>query len=74
MKDISPLTQLEFDELKSFLDGLGAWLPEDKAGYVWNNYLKLNGHTEPQPCTCSSSGRHWKKAIDFLNEWVKQRV
>jgi len=73
MKDISPLTVSEYNELKGFLSELGAWLPENKATYVWSNYLKLNGHTEPQPCTCPSSGKHWKKAIDFLRDWIEQR-
>ena len=48
-------------------------MPEDKAPYVWNTFNHLRGENEPRPCTCASSGAHWKRAIDFLFNWVKER-
>ena len=61
----------EIKELKEFSSTLGAYLPEDKAPYVWNLYNHLRGENEVRPCTCASSGAHWKRAIDFLYDWTK---
>jgi hypothetical protein len=68
-----PLTEQEFFELKGFIQALGGYLPEDKAGYVWNTFNHIRGEREPQPCTCASSAGHWKRAVDFLWHWVKER-
>jgi hypothetical protein len=65
------LPEEEIKELKEFLSTLGAYLPEDKAPYVWNLFNHLRGENEPRPCTCASSGAHWKRAIDFLYDWTK---
>jgi len=69
----APLTESEFLELKGFIQNIGAYLPEDKAPYVWNTFNHIRGEREPQPCTCASSGAHWKRAVDFLWNWVKER-
>ena len=68
-----PLTPEEFNELNGFISSLGTYLPENKAHYVWSNYNRLRGENEPQPCTCGSSGAHWKRATDYLFNWVKVR-
>lgn len=68
-----PLTESEFTELKGFINEIGAYLPENKAGYVWSMFNKLRGENEMQPCTCASSGKHWKRAVDYLFNWVKDR-
>lgn len=68
-----PLTFEEFQELDATVSSLGAYLPENKAPYIWDNFNKLRGENEPRPCTCSSSGAHWKRAVDFLTDWTKQR-
>jgi len=70
---IHPLTFDEFIELDKFINSLGSYLPDDKASYVWNNFNRLRGENEPQPCTCPSSGAHWKRAVDYLFNWVKER-
>ena len=69
----APLTTEQFIQLKEFIYSLGAYLPEDKAGYVWGNYNTIRAVNEPQPCTCSSSGALWKGAVDFLHNWIKER-
>jgi hypothetical protein len=70
---IHPLTYEEFIELRDFITKIGARLPEDKAGYVWNMFKKLTNTNEPQPCTCASSAGHWKRAVNHLYDWVKER-
>lgn len=68
-----PLTEDEFTELKGFLDNLGHNLPTDKTNYVWNNYNAIRRMSEKQPCNCGSAASMWKRAIDELREWVKER-
>lgn len=68
-----PLSQDEFIGLRDFVTSLGSYLPENKATYVWSMYNRLNNTNEPQPCTCASSGKLWKRAIDFLLQWVNDR-
>jgi hypothetical protein len=65
------ITEEQTKELKEFLSTLGAYLPENRANYVWNLYNDLRDERETQPCTCASSGAHWKRAIDFLYDWAK---
>lgn len=68
-----PLTYEEFEELDTFITSLGPYLAEDKASYVWNNFNKLRGEKEPQPCTCPSAGGHWKRSTDYLRNWINER-
>jgi hypothetical protein len=67
------LTEQEFTKLKEVVQGLGAYLPEDKAPYIWDMFVKLNGVHENRPCTCASAGGHWKRAVDFLLNYVKNK-
>jgi UDP-N-acetylenolpyruvoylglucosamine reductase len=68
-----PLSLQEFQELDATVSSLGTHLPENKAGYVWNNFNKLRNEREPQPCMCGSAGAHWKRAVDYLTDWTNQR-
>lgn len=68
-----PITRGEYIHLREFLSQLGYFLPDDKAGYVWGLFNRLRNVNEPQPCTCPSAGVHWKRAIDYLTDWVKER-
>lgn len=67
------LTEKELEELKGVLGSIGAYLQEDKAFYVWNTFNHIRGENEPRPCLCGSSGHHWKRAVDFLNDYVKDK-
>ena len=68
-----PLTLDEFIELDTFINSLGSYLPDNKAAYVWNTFNRLRGENEPQPCTCPSSAGHWKRAVNYLLDWVNTR-
>lgn len=70
---IHPLTYEEFVTLRDFITTIGARLPEDKAPYVWNMFKRLSESNEPQPCTCASSAGHWKRAVNYLYDWVKDK-
>ncbi len=73
MEKYYPLTFEEFQELDKTLSEIGAYLPENKAPYIWDNFNKLRNENEPRPCTCASSGAHWKRAVDYLHNWIKER-
>ena len=64
-------TEEELVKLKETMEGIGSYLPTDKTGYIWSNYVKINGKNESQPCTCKSSGRLWAKAIDTIRDYLK---
>lgn len=68
-----PITQEEYINLRDFITSIGSHLPENKTGYVWSMFNRLNGTNEPQPCTCPSSAGHWRRAVDFLINWVNER-
>ena len=67
------LTTEQLQELKSELSQITTRLPENKAYYIWNTFNHIRGENEPRPCLCASSGAHWKRAVDFLNDYVKDK-
>ena len=68
-----PLNEQEYNELKEFTSTIGAYLPENKTGYVWGLFNQLRNENEPKPCNCGSAAGHWKRAIDYLVNWVNER-
>jgi hypothetical protein len=72
--DTTPLTLEEYNELKQFLATIKEHMPDSKAEYVWNNFMKVTGGHEARPCTCGSAGAHWGRAIAGLREWVNSKV
>lgn len=66
-------TEQEYNELKEFILGVKDWIPDNKLTYIWQNYLKINGHQEPQPCGCKSSANLWRKAVDRIKEYIKEQ-
>ena len=72
MNQESLYSEEEFTELKTFVEGLGSYLPTDKTHYIWSNYVKIKGKSEPKPCTCPSSGKLWAKAIQTIRDYIKQ--
>jgi hypothetical protein len=69
----APLTEQEYNEMADFILNLGAYLPDNKASWVWATFNKLRDTNETQPCTCSSSAGHWRRAVDYIFNWVKER-
>lgn len=70
MKELNPE---ELQILKDTLKDIGAYLPENKAPYIWDTFNHIRGMQEARPCMCSSSAGHWKRAVDFLFDYAKQR-
>ena len=70
MRELNPE---ELQSLKDTLKDIGAYLPENKAPYIWNTFNHIREEQEPTPCLCASSGGHWKRAVDFLHDYAKNR-
>jgi len=70
----APLSQSEYLDLRNTMSEIGAYLPDNKAPYIWATFNRLRNANESQPCTCGSSGKHWKRAVDFINEWLKEKA
>jgi hypothetical protein len=68
-----PLSLEEFQELDRTISSLGAYLPENLAPYIWNTFNHLRNENEPRPCMCGSAGVHWKRATDYLINFVNER-
>jgi hypothetical protein len=67
------LTKEQLEELKGVLSQITTRLPENLAHYIWNTFNHIRNEQEPRPCLCGSSGAHWKRAVDFLNDYVKDK-
>jgi hypothetical protein len=70
MNELSPEALLQ---LKNELSQIGAYLPENKAPYIWDTFNHIRDEQEMRPCTCASAAGHWKRAIDFLHDYAKNR-
>jgi len=68
-----PFTEEEFNQLNLVLDSITTHIPTDKASYIWNSFIKVTGVRESQPCTCGSSGKHWRRAFETLREFTNER-
>lgn len=64
-------TQEEWEELTSFIKSLKSHIPTDKASYVWNTFNKITGNNERTPCTCSSAGHHWARAVREIETYIR---
>ena len=65
-------TPEELKELKEVLDGITTHIAENKLGYIWNQYNKLQGgNAGPQPCACASSAKYWRAAVNDLKAYVE---
>jgi hypothetical protein len=45
---------------------------KDLREFVWSIHTTLSGR-ETMPCTCGSSGHHWRRAMDSLRKYVDER-
>jgi hypothetical protein len=70
MKDYTPYTEEEYIELKNVVDAIGAYIPNDKMAFIWNNYKKITKSNESQPCSCGSAASHWRRAVDEIRNFI----
>ena len=72
MKDYTPYTEAEYNELKEVVNGITTHIPNDKMHYIWNNYKKITRSTEATPCSCGSAASHWRRAVDEIRSFIKR--
>ena len=61
----------EIATMKERMSSFTTLIPNNLAGYIWNTYKKIKGTQEKQPCTCGSAAKHWRKAVDTINSFLK---
>jgi len=66
----SKFTKEELEQINKNLERINTHIPNDLASWVWSTYKNITGSSEKQPCTCGSAGKHWKKAVDAIREYV----
>ena len=68
-----PLNLQEFQELKSQLEQVKAFLPEHLMGTFWEKCNRIRGERINQPCSCKSSAGLWGRCVDDLRKFVNER-
>jgi len=61
----------EISDIREKMSRISTHIPNDLASWVWSTYKKLGGQGN-QPCTCGSSGKLWKSAVDKINSFLKE--
>ena len=61
----------ELSELREVIGSITDRIPQDKVGYIWNNYKRISGDKAPQPCTCKSSSGLWGNALNTIITYLK---
>ena len=73
MEKYQPLSEQEYNELKTHLEGIKNFLPEHLMGPFWTWCSRIRGRKENQPCGCKSSARLWSDCVEELRKFVRER-
>ena len=66
-------TEEEYQKLKETISPIKDYLAENQLPYIWDNYRIISGNIEePRPCSCGSAGKHWKKAVDTIKNYINE--
>jgi hypothetical protein len=65
-------TKEEFEGIKEMVNSITTHIPKHQMNLVWESYKRITGSTEATPCSCPSAGKHWKKAMNIVSEYVKE--
>ena len=69
------MTEHEYKRLKERRRNIaarGLSSNEEELNHVWNSYKVITGSTERRPCGCASAARHWQKALDVIDTYLKE--
>ena len=72
MEKYLPYTEAEYIEIVEIIQSISTHIPNDKMGWVWNNYKRISGDHSAQPCSCGSASGHWIKAVNTIKDFVKK--
>ena len=68
-----PFTKEEFENVKKIVAEVTTFIPRNYMNPIWESYRAITHTTEPTPCACKSSSRHWARAMDTLRKFVNER-
>lgn len=63
----------EIDKMRENMSKITTHIPPNLANYVWDTFKKLGGKG-PKPCTCPSSAKLWRGAVEKINSFLKSYV
>ena len=66
------MSEIDRNELERLNNKITNYIPKELMTPVWEGYKKITGSREPQPCSCPSSGKLWKKAMDTIRDYVNK--
>ena len=72
MKNYEPLTEEDYNFLKTELRKIGVYLPQNLMRPMWNLFNKLHNTNYPMACACPSSGGTWMRAVESLRVYVNK--
>ena len=67
-----PFNSEEFQILKIKIGEIGGYIPENLMPFVWDVYLAISGTNFNRPCGCQSAAGQWIKAINVINDYIKE--
>ncbi len=62
---------LNAQEREDKINSITNMIPSSMATWIWNTYKDISGSREPQPCTCGSAAKLWRKATDEIRTFVR---
>tara|TARA_R110000803_G_C11983035_1_gene320993 strand:+ start:1831 stop:2052 length:222 start_codon:yes stop_codon:yes gene_type:complete len=68
----SKFSKEEIEQIREKMNRISDRIPENMARWVWGTYKRIKVTEEKQPCMCNSAARHWRKAVDTINTFLKQ--
>lgn len=71
--DYSPLSKEDYNWLVEVLPNNKVRLQVKDSVRLWNLKNNVDGNKEPRPCLCTSSGKHWLRCLNILNEYINSK-
>lgn len=65
------MSEINKEEIVELANKITTYIPKDLMSSVWENYKKISGSKEPQPCSCPSSAGLWRKAMTTIRDYAE---
>ena len=69
----APFNKQEFENLKKVVSEVTNFIPKHHMNTIWESYKSITKSTEPTPCSCRSSAKHWGNAFRIVKVFVDER-
>jgi hypothetical protein len=66
------MSEVNKEEVRELANKISTYIPKELMSSVWQTYKVISGSKEPQPCSCPSSARLWRKAVDTIRDYVRE--